>query len=550
MGTNNDVKPDDGIVITNNSINEPNKKSEYSKETNKINIINDKRIISLQNNNESVIPNNNKPTEESLNQRLPDQSRSNDCKDQTPEQQQAIPHSILEESLRGKKDNANEAVQCIFLCEFHVTQGRRIAVQVPEDFITKKRFETVSRYVIPQVQLQRSFLSVSLLGIKILGYPVRIDNQHYARNAFYFNVCFVFEPTTRTIGYEPVVRKLSEYLLAMEHSCRILSHQYSPIQMARLTRLLTQVRDDINSKKTCMLQEGSTLIPLCVVPRYPETVKVYPHDAAALTDEFYKYVGEQWDLTTSRILPYIDGFNHVNRITALADVAVELVCDCIKHLVILGVAVIVPVFQYGNVYRPTPKLSQLAKCRDLQKKCIQRCSKSERKRASVRDIFRIFASMAHGATFGELCVRFNPAALNINERQMVLFGLLEGLIRRVDKYPVTISRNLFAVEEDDITKPKLGPSGTPSNTPTFETMVNSSSPPNSQTPPSSKPLPRGGRALRSSCNSNNCQIGNSEPRVIYNGLKSFDEISCTTGMSCQQLDAYLARDEHVIVLLK
>lgn len=51
----------------------------------------------------------------------------------------------------------------------------------------------------------------------------------------------------------------------------------------------------------------------------------------------------------------------------------------------------------------------------------------------MRDIFRIFASMAHGATFGELCVRFNPAALNINERQMVLFGLLEGLIRRVDK---------------------------------------------------------------------------------------------------------------------
>lgn len=41
--------------------------------------------------------------------------------------------------------------------------------------------------------------------------------------------------------------------------------------------------------------------------------------------------------------------------------------------------------------------------------------------------------MAHGATFGELCVRFNPAALNINERQMVLFGQLEGLIRRVDR---------------------------------------------------------------------------------------------------------------------
>lgn len=41
--------------------------------------------------------------------------------------------------------------------------------------------------------------------------------------------------------------------------------------------------------------------------------------------------------------------------------------------------------------------------------------------------------MAHGATFGELCVRFNPAALNINEKQMVLFGMMEGLIKSVNR---------------------------------------------------------------------------------------------------------------------
>lgn len=58
---------------------------------------------------------------------------------------------------------------------------------------------------------------------------------------------------------------------------------------------------------------------------------------------------------------------------------------------------------------------------------------SARQIAKVKDVFRIFASMAHGATFGELCVRMNPAALNINEKQMVLFGLLEGLIRSVNR---------------------------------------------------------------------------------------------------------------------
>lgn len=120
----------------------------------------------------------------------------------------------------------------------------------------------------------------------------------------------------------------------------------------------------------------------------------------------------------------------------MADVAIGLVKDCVKHLVLLGVAILVPVFQYSNVYRPTPKLSQLAKCKELQVRCIEKCSKSTRQQASVRDVFRMFGSMAHGATFGELCVRFNPAGLNINEKQMVLFGLLEGLIRSVNRVSI------------------------------------------------------------------------------------------------------------------
>lgn len=515
MGINNNIRSDDGNSIATTQI--PKETTEKTKYNQQLTI-----------KNGTICIENNKTLLDSELKKSDDPDKQNE---------QTI--------LQKFSQKTNEAVQCIFLCEFHMKAGRKIAVQVPENYLSKENFETVSRYIIPQVQLKRSFLSVSLLGIKILGYPVRIDDEQYERNAFYFNICFVFAPATRTIGYEPVVRKLSEYLLAMEHSNKLLSQKFNPKQMDGIARLLTQIRNDINNKRMCMLQEGSTLIPLCVVPRYCETVKIYPHQAAALTDDFYKYVRDQWDLTTLRILPYIDGFNHVNRITALADVALELVCDCIRHLVVLGVAVIVPVFQYSNIYRPTPKLSQLAKCRDLQRKCVQKCSKSERQSASVRDVFRIFASMAHGATFGELCVRFNPAALNINEKQLVLFGQIEGLIRRVDKFPVTVSRNLFAGDEDDITKPKLGSAGTLPNTTAFETIGVTFNANNKAQ--CSKPLPRGGRALKhDGCSNGN----NTSTKNVYNGLKSFDEICCATGMSCQQLDAFLARDKHVIVLLK
>lgn len=307
-----------------------------------------------------------------------------------------------------------------------------------------------------------------------------------------------------------------------------------------------------------------------------------------------------------QILPYINGFNHIDRIAAVADVALGLVLDCIKHLILLGVAIMVPVFQYSNVYRPTPKLAQLAKCKMLQERCIEQCSKvnysncsntATTAKAKVRDIFRMFASMAHGATFGELCVRFNPAALNINEKQMVLFGLLEGLIRRVEKYPITVQRNLFY--DDEPIRPACNTLETINNNNTTQrtrsssmSIMNSGATATTVTPAKtmdskctifnncgSQPLPRGERLGKSHAHHHSrahkndmdidtnlhtqrqrqssitqnrvrSQSGNNHTYHYYNGLHSFDEICTKRGISSHQLESQLSKDRHVIVLLR
>lgn len=93
-----------------------------------------------------------------------------------------------------------------------------------------------------------------MLGMKILGYPVRIVSNSYARNAFHFNVCFVFASTTRTVAFEPVVRKLTEYLIDLELSSKLLSHVADGDLFSCLQNLLTRVRNDINSNGVCLLQ--------------------------------------------------------------------------------------------------------------------------------------------------------------------------------------------------------------------------------------------------------------------------------------------------------
>jgi hypothetical protein len=64
-----------------------------------------------------------------------------------------------------------------------------------------------------------------------------------------------------------------------------------------------------------------------------------------------------------------------------------------------------------------------------------------RQPAYLRDIYRMYASMTHGSSMRDLCQRLNPQNLRINERKLIQFGLIEGLIRRV--YKVSEIKNLI-----------------------------------------------------------------------------------------------------------
>lgn len=160
--------------------------------------------------------------------------------------------------------------------------------------------------MIPKVQLQRCFISVSLGDIKILGYPMRIDHKSYVRNAFYFNLCFVFQPGTRTIGYEPIIRKVTEYLLSLELSSKFLS-QTDETKLKRLELMLHQIRSEINKNQHCMIHDGSNVLPLSVVPHYEDNEweisdnGEFAHKAPVLLETIFSRKWENWDLTTMRV---------------------------------------------------------------------------------------------------------------------------------------------------------------------------------------------------------------------------------------------------------
>lgn len=381
-------------------------------------------------------------------------------------------------------------IKCIFLTEFHHTAGPKITCQVPEDSIPKDTFESVSVYIIPKAQLQRSTLTITVWGLKILGFPVRIDSKKYARNAFYFNLCFVFDSWARTVQYEPVVKKLLEYLTAMELECNFLSQQeLNPSYSSRLRNMLKQVLHDLNSNKICTVSEGTMTTHLKVVRVCSDPAPVLDHQVPVFLETADMFYSEQWDLTTQQVLPYIDGLNHVAKIAAEADVENNLVKSCLQNLVYYGVVSMVPIFQYSNAYATTPKLRRLAVDKRLQEECVKTVAVSAgRQLPTVRDVFRLYSSMTHGTTVKDLCTRFNPSSLRIDERKLVQFGILEGFIRRINKYPVILSEVMSA----------------PSST----------------------------------------------MQQYFTGLHSLDEICCATGMNVHQIEDIIERDPNVMVIWK
>ncbi|XP_063224992.1 GATOR1 complex protein NPRL2-like isoform X2 [Bacillus rossius redtenbacheri] len=379
-------------------------------------------------------------------------------------------------------------LRCIFLCEFHPVAGPKITCQVPEGYISKETFDAVSVYLIPKAQLQRSIITVTLVKWKIIGFPIRIDSKKYARNAFYFNLCFVCDAWARSVQYEPVVKKLSDYLITMELEKHFLSSVGpSSSERARLPAMFGQVLDDLNTHKMCTLTEGTTTTHLTVVRISQDPEAVLDHQVPVFTDEQSSFEPEQWDLTTNQVLPYIDGFNHVSRIAGEADVDINLVKSCVQNLVYYGVVTLIPIFQYSNVYAATTKLRMLCEDKELQERCLRFVSKEL---PALRDVFRMYSGMSHGVTIRDLCVRLNPHPLRINERKLILFGVLEGLIRRVYKMPVYLSDDL----EDGV--PASG------------------------------------------------------VHKHLTGLSSVDEVCCALGMSSQHLEDYLERDPNVVVVWK
>eukprot|EP00096_Caligus_rogercresseyi_P016711 TRINITY_DN954_c0_g1_i4.p1 TRINITY_DN954_c0_g1~~TRINITY_DN954_c0_g1_i4.p1 ORF type:complete len:423 (-),score=139.56 TRINITY_DN954_c0_g1_i4:105-1373(-) len=350
-------------------------------------------------------------------------------------------------------------IRAIFLAEFHHLEGPRIRCQASveeKDFLLSKEvFDSVSNYIIPKPDLARQLITLNALGFKICGYPIILEDKAYERNIFIFNVCFVCYPWSRTVQYEGALRKLHDCLVNLEREVGFVSRE----ENTRLIHeLLKKILRDLNEKGAALLNVGvpgggpSQALNLRIsssLATHSEPPLVHDFDVPVLLVDWTKFPSDAWDLTTKELLKYIDGFNHIARIAALLGVKSHLVkCD-ILNLISHGLARTIPILTYSDNYRITPKFRRLREDLAFQRD-VSRIAALTGSSPPFSLIYDFISQLAQGSsTLEGLVSRFEPreGSRTFCERRLLQFLLLNGVLRKIHKYPVYIKDEEGEVSE-------------------------------------------------------------------------------------------------------
>ncbi|XP_067230112.1 GATOR complex protein NPRL2 isoform X5 [Chanodichthys erythropterus] len=342
-------------------------------------------------------------------------------------------------------------IDCIFFSEFHPTLGPKITYQVPEEYISRELFDTVQVYIITKPELQNKLITVTAMEKKLIGCPVCIEHKKYSRNALLFNLGLVCDARTKTCALEPIVKKLSGYLTTLELESGFISNEESK---QKLLPILSTLLEELNVTGACTLPiDYSNTIHLKLIEQRKDPLVVQEYDVPVFTKNKDHFIKSQWDLTTQqvckkKILPFVDGYRHIQKISAEADVELNLVRIAVQNLLYYEVVTLVSIFQYSNVYCTTPKVQNLIDKKCLQEECLQYISKLGQ-RTSLRDVFQLYCGLTPGTTVRDLCSRYSHQLQRVDERKLIQFGLMKGLIRRLQKYPVKV------VKDDRSRPPRL-----------------------------------------------------------------------------------------------
>ncbi len=303
--------------------------------------------------------------------------------------------------------------------------------------LDRETFDRVSDLVIARKELCGSLLTVSdgPSERKIMSCPLFVENEKlYNRNAFFFAFGLVLREETATGPFRSVLRKLSLAMRSLELESQFLSR---PDSKRRVGEILNRVLGELSQWGECIVKiDAANTLALKIIPRLVDPPDVFDHQVPVLIRDLEGVVTKEWDLTVLQVLRLIDGERHIRLIAEISSVAVALVRRCVRQLIYFRCVKLVDIFQYSNVYTVTPRLVELAENETLRRHCQRFVWTGAGELPSGTKLFQLYAALQHGLELKDFCLLHDTSAYNVDEKKLVTFGVLHGLIRRVHRFPV------------------------------------------------------------------------------------------------------------------
>lgn len=251
--------------------------------------------------------------------------------------------------------------------------------------------------------------------------------------------------------------------------------------------LIQQIYQDLNNYSECLIPvDSGNSVDIKLLPLLPPPPRLNPEDVPISTVQLNTMVDVNWDPTMLKILPYIDGINSIKRISLLADADYWVVKSCIQHLMYYKCITITDIFQFSNIYAPTADIDLFLKDPNMATDCqayvvsasqfddipfdtcnnplgnnssaktsTDNISGTSRNRnsstASLRSgkrtvvlpskakLFYLYRSLHQGQTVRNWFKEHRDELEYIDVRRLLTFGVLRGLIYRVESYPLVDS---------------------------------------------------------------------------------------------------------------
>jgi len=119
----------------------------------------------------------------------------------------------------------------VLFAEFDNRLGRTLSLQEPAGYLSPEAFDDISDYLIPKPQLCGRLIVMRDAARHMLCWPVCLEDTVYERNALFFTLALVLEPSApaapsaggvsawsrcSAAEYGEVLRRACGYLIALE----------------------------------------------------------------------------------------------------------------------------------------------------------------------------------------------------------------------------------------------------------------------------------------------------------------------------------------------